>query len=115
MVTMSPNLMGFLNETLFTADVTQMRRLHRCALMAALMSIQLSKLPPIKFPKVLVSLGMTIRVLEAYVSFGVRWVTMSFKLSEAKFRRFCRTSALQLEENSEENKKAPPTLEGLSQ
>jgi hypothetical protein len=64
--------MGFLKETLFTAAVTQIRRLQRCALIAALMSIQLSKLPPIKLPNVLVSFGMTIRVLDAYVSFGVR-------------------------------------------
>jgi|TARA_B100001093_G_scaffold517159_1_gene597868 hypothetical protein len=56
---------------------------------------------------------MTIRVLEAYVSFGVRWVTITFKLSEAKFRRFYQTSTSQFEENSEQNKKAPPTLEGL--
>jgi hypothetical protein len=67
-VTISPSLIGFLNETLLTAAVTQIRRLHRWALMAAEMSIQLSKFPPIRLPNVLVSFGMTIRALEAYVS-----------------------------------------------
>ena len=77
---MSPNLMGFLKETLFTAAVTHMRRLQRWALMAAVMSIQFNRLPPIRFPSVLVSLGMTMRVLEAYVSRGVRCLTMGESL-----------------------------------
>ena len=44
------------------------------------MSIQFNRLPPIRFPSVLVSLGMTMRVLEAYVSRGVRCLTMGESL-----------------------------------
>ena len=48
--------------------------------MAAVMSIQFNRLPPIRFPSVLVSLGMTMRVLEACVSRGVRCLTMGESL-----------------------------------
>jgi len=61
-----------------------------------------------------VSLGMTMRVLDAYVSFGERWVTMAFKIDTVKFRPIWQTAASQSEEKSEQNKKAPPSLERLS-
>jgi hypothetical protein len=54
------------------------------------------------------------RVLEAYVSFGERWVTMAFKIDDVKFRPIWQTAASQSEEKSEQNKKAPPSLERLS-
>ena len=70
MITTSPSLIGRSNDTLFTAAVTTTRRQCRLALTAAAMSIQCSKLPPIKFPNVFVSLGNTMRTVELNVSRG---------------------------------------------
>jgi len=67
-VTISPNLIALLNDTLLTAAVTTTRRQCRCADMAAVMSIQLSNWPPIRLPRVLVSLGRIIFALDANVS-----------------------------------------------
>jgi hypothetical protein len=61
--TTSASLIGRWNETLFTAAVTHTRRLNRCALMAAVTSIQFNRFPPIKFPSVFVSFGITMRVV----------------------------------------------------
>ena len=74
MITTSPSLMGRSNDTLFTAAVTTTLRQCRLALTAAATSIQCSKFP-IKLPRVLVSLGNTMRTVELNVSWGWRtWV-----------------------------------------
>jgi len=57
---MSPKRIGFSKETLFTEAVTTIRLQCLCAAIAAVMSIQCKRRPPIKLPSVLVSLGKTI-------------------------------------------------------
>jgi hypothetical protein len=53
---------------LLTAAVTTTRRQWRCAEIAAVISIKCNNRPPIKLPKVLVSLGSTISVDTVYDS-----------------------------------------------
>ena len=72
MITTSPSWMGRSNDTLFTAAVTTTLRQWRLALTAAATSIQFKRLPPIKLPSVLVSLGNTMRTVELNVSWGWR-------------------------------------------
>src|SRR5690606_19630181 len=55
----SPNLMGCLNDTLSTEAVTTMRLQCFWAEIAAAMSIQWSRRPPMRLLSVLVSLGST--------------------------------------------------------
>src|SRR4051812_49380237 len=63
--------MGWLNETLFTEAVTTTRWQWRCAAMADAISIQCSRRPPMRLPRVLVSFGRTISVRTARDSLGV--------------------------------------------
>ena len=64
-------IMGEAKETLFTEAVTTILFEQRCEDMAEQMSIKWSNLPPIRFPKVLVSLGNTISVMMALVDAAV--------------------------------------------
>src|SRR5690606_22690750 len=69
-VTTSPSLMERLNETLSTDTVTT--GLFECfwAAIAAQISIQYNYRPPIRLPKVLVSLGSTSSFISVYDSFA---------------------------------------------
>src|SRR4051812_2958876 len=66
----SPSLIECLKETLSTEAVTTMRLQCFCAAMAAAISIQCSKRPPIKLLSVLVSLGNTNSFIMVYDSLG---------------------------------------------
>ena len=72
MVTVSPRRMGRSKETLLTAAVTTTLRQWRFALMADAMSIQFKSCPPMRLPKTLVSLGSTMWVVVAKLSFAWR-------------------------------------------
>ena len=64
--------MGRSNETLLTAAVTTTLRQWRLELIADAMSIQFKSCPPMRLPKTLVSLGKTMCVVVAKVSFARR-------------------------------------------
>src|SRR6476661_98901 len=69
--TVFPSLMGFSKEILSTDAVTTGALQCFCAAMAAAISIQYIKRPPIKLPNTLVSLGSTISVIMVTLSDGV--------------------------------------------
>src|SRR5258708_32892189 len=69
-VTTSPNLMECLKETLSTEAVTTIRLQCFCADIAAAISIQCSRRPPIKLFSVLVSLGNTSSFIMVCDSWG---------------------------------------------
>src|SRR5690606_9733359 len=70
MVTTSPSLIERLKETLSTDTVTTGLLQCFCAAIAEQISIQYNNLPPIKLPKVLVSLGRTSSFISVYDSFA---------------------------------------------
>src|SRR3984957_16435712 len=71
MVITSPSFMGCLKETLSTDAVTTMRLQCFCAEIAAAISIQCKRRPPIKLCNVLVSLGNTSSFIMVCDSLGV--------------------------------------------
>src|ERR1700733_14372013 len=71
MVITSPSLMGCLKETLSTDAVTTIRLQCFWADMAAAISIQCKRRPPIKLCSVLVSLGNTSSFITVCDSLGV--------------------------------------------
>src|SRR5579872_1201340 len=70
-VTTSPSFIECLKDTLSTEAVTTMRLQCFCADIAAAMSIQCSRRPPIRLCKVLVSLGNTNSFIMVWDSLGV--------------------------------------------
>jgi hypothetical protein len=76
-----------LNDTLSTDAVTTILLLCFCAAMAAQMSIQCNKRPPIRLLSVLVSFGNTIsfiNVNDCEGVFGARFVMMGTKIKKGK-------------------------------
>src|SRR5882757_7357680 len=86
MVTTSPSLIECLKETLSTDAVTTIRLQCFWADIAAAISIQCSKRPPIRFCKVLVSLGNTSSFIIVCDSLGVLSFMFGF-CANIQFRR----------------------------
>jgi hypothetical protein len=70
MVTTLPNLTGFSKEILSAEAVTTGQLQCFIDAIAAAISIQCINLPPIKFPRVLVSFGKMSSLMVVSVSFG---------------------------------------------